>query len=187
MPVSGPSGRMTAAQYELLNAKPSIARMIESGPGYAVMEDEYGNPYRAEGSRPWRNNNPGNVSAATGQFAERRGMVGKDDKKFAAFPTQAAGLQAMRDLLFRPKSEYLGMDTDSLVERYAPAKGGNDVQRYQRFLREKVGDTGTLQSLSPEKREVLMDAMRQMEGYYKGGTITMGDKQWTTTPNRARR
>ena len=180
----GKPGAPNPALYELFRDMPQIARVVETGPGYAVAEDPYGQSFRIDGSRPWRNNNPGNVSALDTDFAERHGSIGKDDKGFAVFPTQKAGIDAMRELLFRPQSKYLNIDTDSLVERYAPAKGGNNVPRYQRFLHQQVqaGDR-TLKEMTPQQREALMNAIMRYEGYPKGGKITMGDKAWSTTPN----
>ena len=180
----GPVEALSAREYELFRAVPDVQRVVSTGPGFAVMEDPYGNQFRVEGKRAWRNNNPGNIAAASG-FAAAHGSIGKDDKGFAIFPNPKAGEQAMRELLFRPESPYANIDTDSLVKRYAPESHGNDVQRYQAFLRQQVQAGATpIKQMTPEQREALMTAIMRYEGYPKGGTVMMDKQQWPSRPMR---
>jgi len=74
--------------YELFGMAPEAKRVLSSGPGYTVMEDPYGRTFRAEGVRPWRNKNPGNIKTVT-SFAREHGLARKTDTP--SFPRKRSG------------------------------------------------------------------------------------------------
>ena len=78
-----------------------------------------------EGSRSYRNNNPGNITA--GSFTERYGAVGSDGR-FAIFASYDDGRYALRVLLFNTRV-YPTLTVEEAIARYAPASE-NDVEVY---------------------------------------------------------
>lgn len=87
-----------------------------------------------EGSRPQRNNNPGDLEF--GRFAKAHGATSSDGR-FAEFPTIQAGYAALADLL---AEHYKGLTIQQMVEKYAPSNE-NDVQSYVHHLCEWTGLT----------------------------------------------
>ena len=67
------------------------------------------------GSRPNRNNNPGDVEF--GKFAEAHG-ADRSDGRFAHFPDPETGFAAMK-LLFQAPS-YKGLTVEAALNRWAP-------------------------------------------------------------------
>lgn len=177
----GEAGVPTARNYELFGATPEARRVVGSGPGYAIMEDQFGNQFRVEGSRPWRNNNPGNIRNNTG-FARRHGGIGEDREGFAVFPSPETGEEALRTLLFQPDSRYRNLRPDSVVSTFAPPKDKNDTPRYQKFVRKLVGTNEPVSKLTDAQREALISAIMRFEGYPKGGTVKMDDREWASRP-----
>jgi len=74
----------------------------------------------ASGSRPQRNNNPGDIEY--GKFAAAHGATGSDGR-FAIFPTLAAGYSAMRALFEAPS--YKGLTVAAALNRWAPPVENN--------------------------------------------------------------
>lgn len=171
---------------KLYGPAPDAARVVDAGPGYTVMEDQYGHQFRTEGKRPWRNNNPGNImmTGRDDDVSMKHGAIGKDKGGFSVFPTQEAGMAAMRELLFSPDRPYANRNIDAIVEKYAPKAHGNDVEKYKRLLYSRVKTNEPIKRMNPAQREALIDAMLQMEGYYEGGNISIGDKRWARKPER---
>jgi hypothetical protein len=171
--------------YELFNAVPELRRVVSSGPGYIEGEDPYGQPFRVDASRPFRNNSPGNLKS--GDFADTHGRLANDGE-YAVFPTRDVGEKALRTLLFQPDSKYRNMPVDSAVGRFAPKEDKNDTERYKRFVKSRVGTNVPINKLTPDQRELLLEAIRQFEGLYQtGATVTMGDKTWPTQARKPAR
>lgn len=164
-----------AMSYELFNQLPQISQILSSGAGFNVAQDPFGNTFRSEGSLPWRNNNPGNIKA--GSFAKKRGSVG-ESAGFAVFPTQEAGMNALRELLFQPDSKYRNMSVTKAISTFAPPQDKNDTKNYQKFVTSLVGTNNPISKLNQDQREALLNAILRMEGFYKGGQIEMGGRQW---------
>ena len=76
-----------------------------------------------KGSRPERNNNPGDIE--WGKFTQAHGATG-GDPRFAIFPTPEAGYAAMRALL---RSAYIGLTVQAALNKWAPPVE-NDVSSY---------------------------------------------------------
>ncbi len=71
--------------------------------------------FYAVGSRPQRNNNPGDIEY--GRFALAHGATGSDGR-FARFASAEDGFQAMRALFLQPA--YVGLDVAEALNRWAP-------------------------------------------------------------------
>lgn len=86
------------------------------------------------GSRPNRNNNPGDIEY--GRFAIAHGAVGTDDR-FAIFSNASAGFAAMAALF---RSAYLGLTIQQAIAKWAPSSE-NDVATYVDHVCEWTGLT----------------------------------------------
>ncbi len=145
----------------------------ESGPGNSVIyTDTTGKQWRFEGgSRPWRNQNPGNL--VPGKVSKRNGAIGTAGG-FAVFPDYETGHRALIDSL---TNAHGNKDIPSLMKVYAPPKE-NQTNKYIAFIRKKTGVLGNkkVKDFSPAEFEKLWQAIEKMEGWAneknKEGTVT---------------
>ena len=142
-----------------------FTEVVDAGPGYTVVRRADGSVVRRDGTRAWRNNNPGNIEY--GAFAKAHGAVGTDGR-FAVFPTYEAGRRAKEALLFE-SSSYRGRSILGAINRYAPPHE-NDTNRYARTVADAVGVplTTPITDLSPAQRQRMLDAMERVEGFRVG-------------------
>ena len=131
-------------------------------------------PAAGDGSRSWRNNNPGNLK--DGPFARAHGAVGVDDKGFARFPSYDAGRKAQESLLF-DDPRYKGLSIKDAIAKYAPAGDGNNPAGYAAQVAQAagVGADTPLSSLTPEQRGRFLDAQQRKEGWIPGFKATASD------------
>ncbi|SDO51780.1 hypothetical protein SAMN05216360_12527 [Methylobacterium phyllostachyos] len=131
-------------------------------------------PAAGDGSRSWRNNNPGNLK--DGPFARAHGAVGVDDKGFARFPSYDAGRKAQESLLF-DDPRYKRLSIKDAIAKYAPAGDGNDPTGYAAQVARAagVGVDAPLSSLTPEQRGRFLDAQQRKEGWIPGFSATSSD------------
>lgn len=87
-----------------------------------------------EGSRSFRNNNPGNIEY--GNFAITKGAV-RSDGRFAIFPDYQTGRNALYDLLFNTQT-YPQLTVAQAIRRYAPATE-NATESYVAAIESAVG------------------------------------------------
>ncbi|MEK6589698.1 MAG: RHS repeat-associated core domain-containing protein, partial [Nitrospinota bacterium] len=132
---------------------------------WGLLSEEYTDYTKIDGSLSWRTNNPGNIIA--GPWANEHGAIGKDSGsgKFAKFPSEEAGFQALKDLL--NSSQYKDLTVKDAIKKYAPSEDNNNPEQYVKNLK-KMG-------LDPEKKvsgqvEQLAEAIKKVEGW-KEGTI----------------
>lgn len=71
--------------------------------------------FYVEGTRPQRNNNPGDIEY--GQFAKAHGAI-RADSRYAVFPDVTTGFAAMRALFQAPS--YKGKTVEEALNRWAP-------------------------------------------------------------------
>lgn len=139
--------------------------VAEAGAGYTVVIAPDGTALRREGTRAWRNNNPGNIEY--GPFAKAQGAIGTDGR-FAVFPTYEAGRAAKASLLWESKG-YRGLTIRQAINRYAPPFE-NDTGAYVQAVARAAGaeaDT-PMASLTPAQRTAMLDAMERVEGFKPG-------------------
>lgn len=134
-----------------------------------------GDEIRQNGSRAWRNNNPGNLEY--GDIAKQFGAIGSDGR-FAIFPTYEAGRKAKEYLLFSQKTKYRGMSLAQAIYKYAPPSE-NPTEQYISSIEKQSGiDRSTkLDSLSPAQQQKVLNAMEKIEGFKAGTVITTLDKK----------
>ena len=116
---------------------------------------------KTDGSRSWRNKNPGNIEA--GNFAEANGSIGSDGR-FAIFPTEEAGENAMRKLIFEGKN-YKDLPLKDAIARYAPSSE-NNVPAYIKAT--GVNPDTKMKDFTPEQQDTLIANMKRHEGWTEG-------------------
>lgn len=143
----------------------AFSRVVEAGSGYTVVTDGQGRMLRREGTRAWRNNNPGNIEY--GKFAQSMGAIGSDGR-FAVFPTYADGRRAKEQLLWGTAS-YRNLTIRGAISRYAPSFE-NDTAAYARTVASAIGVSADtpMASLSGAQRKTMLDAMEKVEGFRAG-------------------
>lgn len=156
-------------QQEEATAEPTIIAARKSARGRAIVY-EFNNGKtmtRENGTRAWRNNNPGNL--VYGSFARENGAVGTDGK-FAIFPTEEAGMQALRELLRSDK--YSNLTLAAAINKYAPPKE-NDTRGYQRKLSKITGVplTTKLSALNDVQLHEVAKTIRSIEGWKAGKEV----------------
>jgi hypothetical protein len=143
----------------------SIVSVVDAGKGFTTVRRSDGTVEKLEGTRAWRNNNPGNIEY--GEFAKSSGAVGSDGR-FAVFPSYEAGRAAKKKLLWDTKG-YSGKTIAEAINRYAPPSE-NDTNAYTSTVSSAVGvpvDT-PMSSLSEDQKEAMLDAMERVEGFRAG-------------------
>jgi hypothetical protein len=144
-----------------------MTRFVEafSGLGTSVIYvDENGyHVLYSDGTRTWRNNNPGNLRPGT--VSRRNGQIGVAGR-FAVFPDYEAGHAAHIDLLI---NVYGNRGLAGLIKAYAPSSE-NDSKKYLRYLRRHTGvkDSRRIQDFTKLEFEKLWRAMEKYEGYTIG-------------------
>ena len=114
---------------------------------------------RSEGSRAWRNNNPGNIRSARNEIGSAGG--------FAVFADYDTGFNAINTLLSSDK--YSKLSIFDAISNYAPPTE-NDTANYQSMIAEWTGlDTSRkFEALSATELESVANAIQRMEGYIVG-------------------
>ena len=106
-------------------------KIIESShnSGYLVVETSDGQKVRIEGTRAWRNHNPGNLKGVPKGFGKY--AIGKDADGHVIFDTYEHGVQAQHALLFVKDSErhnYSGMTVQKFVWTYLGSPDGKPTK-----------------------------------------------------------
>lgn len=125
--------------------------------------DEKGNlTIRSDGTKAWRNNNPGNMKYRGG-FATRHGAIGSAGG-MAVFPTEAIGRKALIDLL--KSSNYNDLKITDLPEKYDK----DNAQEYRRMLLSisKLDPNKRIKDLSGKEFDQLREAIERIEGWKVG-------------------
>lgn len=144
-----------------------ISAVIESGPGFLVVQRPDGSVQRLQGSRNWRNNNPGNIEA--GAYARSMGAIGSDGR-FAIFPTYEMGRTAKEKLIFEG-GNYRALTLSQAINRYAPPVE-NNTSWYQSTVLGAVGNVDKpMNQYTPGERTRILAAMERVEGF-KPGTVS---------------
>ncbi|HLN97986.1 MAG TPA: RHS repeat-associated core domain-containing protein, partial [Pyrinomonadaceae bacterium] len=145
-------------------ASPQSAR---AGPNNSVIitYSDGAEEVRAQGSRAWRNNNPGNIRGG----ASLQGEIGEAGG-FAVFGTEGSGQGAIVELLSR--SSYQSQTVAGAIARWAPPNENNTVA-YQRWIETATGLSAQtrLNTLSRDQLRSMANAIRRIEGW-NPGTVT---------------
>ena len=169
----------------------AITKVVSSGKGFLSVVDSTGKTVtRSNGSRSWRNNNPGNIIDASAA----QGVIGRDSYGDPVFATYEQGAEAQRRLLFVPNSTKQNFASKTLhdaIYKYTPpvvepATGqlGRPDQYIKTILNAVPGITENtvLSSMTPTQQQQMLKVMQKTEGYIPG-TITDGAKTPTDANN----
>lgn len=131
-----------------------------------IAED--GTRYLRTGGTPcWRFFNPGNIRPSkTSVCNNLKISVGKTKSgSFMIFPDYETGWYALKLLL---NITYKNFTIDQLASIYSPEEDGNDPTKYTRFIvrKAKVNGEDYIREMDDATLERVMEAIKQMEGYY---------------------
>jgi hypothetical protein len=179
-PTQPPSGAAPPSG-EGQSAPGSVQKVVQTGPGFNVVELADGSVEKRTGSRNWRNNNPGNIEY--GAFAIKNGAIGSDGR-FAIFPTYEAGRKAKENLLFTA-SGYRGMNIAQAINRYAPPSE-NNTNSYIASVTSAIGVSAStlLSDLSADQRKIMLNAMEKVEGFKQGKVEKQKEATRSTQQNQ---
>ena len=137
----------------------NFVRASPRGNNVLYFREDNSGVERSGGTRAWRNNNPGNIRAASNQIGSAGG--------FAVFADYETGFQAVVDLL--QTNSYNSLSINDAIARYAPPSE-NDTANYQSMLTQMTGlDTErTINSLTPNELNRVALAIQRIEGYTVG-------------------
>ncbi|MEQ1888992.1 MAG: hypothetical protein ABL951_07410 [Alphaproteobacteria bacterium] len=124
---------------------------------------------RIDGSRSWRNNNPGNIKV--GNFTNRHGAIG-NNHGFAIFPDEKTGQAASVALL--KTSTYGNLTVDEAIKRRSPPEE-NDTPKIQDAIRRigRFSGEEIIGELDQEELDRLVSAIRRTEGWIEGIVFEM--------------
>ena len=138
--------KLSSNQFEVRKGKDGRRMVYKKGTNIfvgtaaKVLDEKYdGGLIRAQTGLPrdtlgMRLNNPGNIRPGAGFFGESG-----QDKGYAKFVSDAAGLRAIQRLLMTYGNQY-GINTlRGLANRYAPPSDNNPTENYIEFLSQKTG------------------------------------------------
>jgi hypothetical protein len=139
-----------------------------NGTGYTV----YQSTIKLGGTIAWRNNNPGNIRP--GGFAQGQGAIGSGGR-FAIFPDEVTGMNAIVALL--STADYQALTMRGAIFRYAPPNDNNDSNAYVNAVQRQTGIDPNRQvsSLSDAELHAMAGAIRTIEGWTPGQTLTCAD------------
>ena len=112
---------------------------------------------RQNGSRSYRNNNPGNL-----RYTGQKGSIGKDQNGFAIFETYESGKLAHLRQIDLDASR--GYTLGDFVKKFAP-KEENLTEDYTAFLLRRFPDFNSNTPVSQMNSETLQVYMQRMEGW----------------------
>lgn len=157
-----------------------ISKIVQTGPGYNIVQLADGSIIKQDGTRAWRNNNPGNINY--GSFAVSQGAIGSDGR-FAIFPNYTAGRVAKENLLFS-SSAYSNLSIGQAISKYAPSSE-NDTNNYISQITNSlnVSSDTQLSSLTASQRENMLSTMERVEGFKPGSTTVVDPSNVTASNN----
>lgn len=137
---------------------------------------------KRNGSRAWRDNDPGNLRQSSPN-SRIKDSIGSDNSPssskdhetakhpYAMFGSADAGKAALSEWLSRHGAMTIGQ----AISQYAPVGDSNDPVQYARFIRAYTGasNTSPINSLTPSQREGVVQAIEIEEGFNRAGSATM--------------
>ena len=130
-----------------------------------VFRNRNGELYKhTNGSRSWRNNNPGNMRASSGLIHGANGI----SDGFLVFPDVETGLNAISKL-FKSKN-YISLTLAGAMQRYAPSADNNNPERYAKNISQRTGISvnAKIKDLSDSELKKIALAIQQIECWNVG-------------------
>ncbi|MEY0875247.1 hypothetical protein [Providencia manganoxydans] len=148
-----------------------------------IYKTSDGDVVREDGSRSWRNNNPGNI--IWGSYAQKMGAIGHDEKAaghvMAIFPNEETGRKAKEQLIFKEDS-YKNLTLSKAIERYAPEfnhKGeriNNTPQYIKNVLAAVGGKEKIMNDYDGNEQQAIIAAMKKTEDWKVGSEYKLQTK-----------
>jgi hypothetical protein len=140
----------------------ALARLLNPGASTSAAPTEMpaAAPVSADLPRGLRNNNPLNIEA--GGFTQGQPGFSGSDGRFARFETPEAGIGAANKLLDVYQNKHGLNSVNGIINRWAPAADGNNVNSYAAAVAKQLGIDPNA-PISPEMRPQLIAAMGQHE------------------------
>ena len=119
---------------------------------------------RSDGTRAWRNNNPGNIRPGKSIRALSVGQAGG----FMVFPDENTGMQAIVTLL--KTNMYQQKTLGQAIYTWAPPSDGNNTGKYQRNVEQATGVplNTPMRNLNDAQLWKLATVIRSVEGWGPG-------------------
>lgn len=156
--------------YTRPNAERIKAVQDEFKAKFPEIEENIGS-LEKEGSRSFRNNNPGNLKAPYSDLAKVQGIwdgvLGIDLDGFVIFENEESGMNALKQQI-KKKSN---LTLEKFINEYAPSFE-NNTNVYLEFLEKKTGKTKDTK-LSEIDTNVLAQAIKKHEGWIAPSTANM--------------
>lgn len=144
--------------------------------------DDIGNRItKTGGHKAWRMNNPGNLSFSSWEKAKESGAIGIYDDglghKYAIYSSEAKGMEALSNKLDEKRFSYYPNGDRRPIKNmigdiYAPASDNNNPRAYVGLIASMgVNVNKTVSELTPQEKQMLMQAIYTMEGRKKGTII----------------
>ena len=95
-------------------------------------------PKYPEGSKSWRNKNPGNTKFSTKGYLAKYEPVRKDSTGFAIFPSYEIGWLYLKNLVLQKAKEHPNWDLLDFCSNWAPASDNNNPVAYAEFVAKKM-------------------------------------------------
>lgn len=122
---------------------------------------------RTGGTICWRFFNPGNIRPSKTSVCDPLKIAEGNTKNgyFMIFPDYDTGWAALKKLL---SITYKDLRIDEICEACASKKDGNDPEKYTKFIIKKaqVNADDYIRDMDDQTLERVMEAIKQMEGYY---------------------
>lgn len=120
---------------------------------------------RSGGSLSWQNNNPGNIINSS--FARKHGAI-NNDGKWAIFPDEETGLQAMMALL--RTDNYNDLTLNSAIHKWSPGGDHSVPNNYVNFVSKNSGVSvnTVLKNVTDNDLYKIVRAMQTFEGWTIG-------------------
>ena len=141
-----------------------IYKVLSVGNGVKYISPDGSGFIRQNGSRTWRNMNPGAIRY--GEFTKQYGACGKAGG-FAVFPTEEHGMNALKGLLC--SDNYKNLTIAAAIYKWAPPFE-NNTRAYQRHLSKMTGLklNTRLNQLTPSELDKVANAIKFLEGWKVG-------------------
>lgn len=152
---------MNSVMDSIIVAQTMPIRVEQNGKSVIYVYNNDRKVVRNGGTRAWRNNNPGNLRYY--DFAKANGAIGEAGK-FAVFPDEKTGMQALYKLL--QTDSYKNLTIAGALKRYAPSTWRAYTNKLTRLT--GLSANAKLSSLNATQLDAVAQSIRRLEGWVPG-------------------
>lgn len=151
---------------------------VEAGDVVSILAVDhvfYDKEMRTGGSLAWNDYNPGNIITHGGEAVQYGAFPGKANGRFAIFPDEATGFEAIRSFLRRRQK----LSILAMMKLYAPdGDGPNDASAYAGRIADALGvgvDT-PVSEIGEDGLTTFAQTVQQVEGWNAGTSYSTDDQ-----------